>query len=163
MSSDEHGVSLRFGGDGRVAEVALFGAGERRSAYRGALPDGLRLGMSAYLVVPLREVGRLFVPFGDLDLPVGRHEVRVHLAARAAKERSARSTSGPAATVSAPASLDMPAVGVDQLRAPLYDRAPLSADWVESLVLAESEIRDSGTAAPPSSRRASARPSRNER
>jgi hypothetical protein len=61
----EHGVVLRFAADGQIAEVALFGAGEGRRAWRGALPGGLRFGMNDHEVgrslgadIPLREVGR---------------------------------------------------------------------------------------------------------
>jgi hypothetical protein len=241
----DHGVFLRYGGDGRVAEVALFGAGEKRSAFRGALPGGLRFGMSAGDVeaalgvdIPHREVGRrdntrvfhaaidggrtfrghglrvhfgrdrglsfvvmlpnagpgdvylddaiaypgeeggvhglrvyyqlsvvspacadldvelriadaaavpvkgrapgrakpaefnlverdvacvaadrmLFVPFAELELPVGRQEVRMHLAARLANERAKRGKSKPVAAVSAPASVEMPAVVLVRLK-----------------------------------------------
>ena len=241
----DHGVFLKFSGDGRVAEVALFSAGETRAAYRGALPGGLRFGMSAGDVesllgveLPHREVARrdntrvyhaaidggrtfrghglrvhfgrdrgvsfvvvlpaatagsvylddaigypgeedgvhglrvyyqlsvvspacegldvelrivdsaavpvrgralgrsraaeftrvekdvacatadrmLFVPFAELELPVGRQEVRLQLAARLVKERAKRGKGGPIAAVSAPASVDMPAVVLVRLK-----------------------------------------------
>lgn len=244
-----HGVALRFGGDGRVAEVALFGPRDGRSAhYRGALPGGLRFGMRENLVArslgvefPLREYGRrddtrllrpaveggrtfrahglrvrfdrknwalavvvllpvaapgsvhlddaivfpgaesgvhglrvyyhlgvgaspacetldvdlrfadpsgvpvraraaprrarpavfmavdedvpcreadrmLFIPFGDLDLPAGSQDVRLHLATRPAKDRATRTATGSAAELSTSAVFAMPAVALVRLR-----------------------------------------------
>lgn len=85
----EHGVVLRFA-DGRIAEVALFAAGEGYSAWRGALPGGLRFGMSDYEVerslgvaMPLREVGwrgdaRVLRSATEGGRTLRGHGVRVH-------------------------------------------------------------------------------------